>query len=578
MSSSDDVSRIHSRYSLTLLAPSSWKRSLLYSMAVAVALATTSTVGFGLERELALAVGLVLAALAGTQLLDSRLIKTREYSKAIHLSLYTNILWLLILLSALAAAFLLSRPEASLAYIGLGMLIAASFRIGLLTTVLGSGMGRAWTACLIQPVAVFLALVPAGLWEPVFSDPFVLASGISFMAIATIWSLLTDRAGRPGLSSTHALVQAYLNTGTNVGQMESILEEHSKVSEVSTSQLRLRAGGGSQDVRLVLPAIHPGPFHPVGGSNMPFRIYQALNSSAMVMHSISDHALNLPSGKELENYLCSLEESTLAGDGASCTEPIAVQVNRSRVLGIRFGRTAVLFLSLSPHGTEDLPSSIRAEIDEYSRNRNYESVMVVDCHNAMGEEITSADSEDMLQAARSCLDTLTAKADHPFRFGYANSTGLGINAADIAMGGLGVLCLEVNGRRCLIGWADANNMENGAREFVVESLAGQGYEMLEIATSDTHFSRNQVRTKQGYYHLGAVTPREKLAEWYLGLARQAAERMARGSFEILENRSDQRVMGSKVFEHLVVALDSSLRITKIFMAGCVALFLVTLAI
>ena len=45
--------------------------------------------------------------------------------------------------------------------------------------------------------------------------------------------------------------------------------------------------------------IHPGPFSPVGGSDIPHQIYKTMNSSAMVLHSVSDHSLNLPSQQDV---------------------------------------------------------------------------------------------------------------------------------------------------------------------------------------------------------------------------------------------------------------------------------------
>ncbi len=574
MPNSDDVSRIHGKYSVTLLAPSSKIRSFIYSMIAATAFVAAAVFGFVPEENLAVRLGMVMAVLAAAQALDSRLIRNRDYSKAIHLSLYSNMLWLISLLTALAAAAILSRPEASVVYIGIGMFVVSSFRIGLLTTVLGVDVKRAWGICLIQPLAVFLVLVPSEMWLPVLYSPLTLGFGILFMALSTIWSILTDRAGRPDLHSTHSLIQAYLYSREDIGKIESILEEHSRPSKISTAQLRLKAE--ERDVRLVLPEIHPGPFHPIGGSNISYRIYQTLDSSAMVMHSISDHALNLPSGQQVEYYLQSLSKASLAGTGASCTEPVTVQINRARAVGIRFDKSAMLLLSLSPHGMEDLPSYIKKDIEEYSRNRNFERVMIVDCHNAMGQEISGDDSIDMLKAARSCLDSLVTKEDHPFEFGYANSSDMDIFVQDLAMGGLAVLCLGIGDRKYFIGWADSNNMENGIREYVVERLARDGYSLIEISTSDTHFTQSPVRTKQGYYQFGAITTREDISEWYLGLARRAAKTLTPGSFEILENQTDLQVMGPKIFEDFSGALDSSLRLSKIFMAAGVALFLASL--
>ena len=78
------------------------------------------------EENLAVRLGMVMAVLAAAQALDSRLIRNRDYSKAIHLSLYSNMLWLISLLTVLAAAAILSRPEASVVYIGIGMFVVSA--------------------------------------------------------------------------------------------------------------------------------------------------------------------------------------------------------------------------------------------------------------------------------------------------------------------------------------------------------------------------------------------------------------------------------------------------------------------
>ena len=165
---------------------------------------------------------------------------------------------------------------------------------------------------------------------------------------------------------------------------------------MSTSQIRFHSQSENTDFRLVIPEIHPGPFHPVGGSNIPYLMYKNMGSSAMIMHGVSNHSLNLPSQQEVQQYLQSLSESSISQQGLTCTEPITFQVNKTRATGLLFGKTALLFLSLSPHGMEDLPSQVKTEIEQFSKNRNFERVLIVDCHNAMGEEISQDDFEDLL--------------------------------------------------------------------------------------------------------------------------------------------------------------------------------------
>ena len=148
--------------------------------------------------------------------------------------------------------------------------------------------------------------------------------------------------------------------------MEKIIEKNATESTVSTSQIRFQSSDKNTDFRIVLPDIHPGPFHPVGGSNIPYLIYKNMDSTAMVMHSISNHDLNIPTQKDVQNYLQSLQESQTKQNGAVCTEPVSVTINKARAAGILFDRTALLFLSLSPHGMEDLPPNVRSDIEPVS--------------------------------------------------------------------------------------------------------------------------------------------------------------------------------------------------------------------
>jgi putative membrane protein len=379
------------------------------------------------------------------------------------------------------------------------------------------------------------------------------------------------------MESTHKTIQAYLASQKNdFSEAEEIMEHRSNKTKVSTTQIRLHSPTHKTDFRMVLPEIHPGPYHPVGGSNIPYLIYKNLDSSAMVLHSISDHSLNLPSKNQVENYLESLDNSTTKEEGLTCTEPITVQINKARVTGLLFGNNPLLFLSLSPHGMEDIPNYMKKEIEQYGKNRNYSKPLIVDTHNAMGKEISKEDGENMLKAAKSCLDTLIGKESYPIEFGYANSDDMDVWTEDLGMGGLGVMCLKINDKKYFLGWADANNMENGVREKIVQNFAEKNYNLLEICTSDTHFARVKARNKNGYYHLGLITGADKLSGWLLEIAKNAESVMSSAKYEILENQTEVKIMGQGIYEDYSKALDNSLKITKLFMIGCACLFLTSL--
>ena len=279
-----------------------------------------------------------------------------------------------------------------------------------------------------------------------------------------------------------------------------------------------------------------------------------------------------PSFEEVKNYLESITDSQVLRNGVGCTEPVVVQINKARAAGLLFDKTALLFLSLSPHGMEDLTMYVRTEIEQFAKNRNFEQVLIVDTHNAMGNEISKEDSEDLLIAAKSTLDTLKTKQSFPFKFGYANSDDMMISKADIAMGGIAVLCLELNDKKYFVGWADANNMENGVREQIVKHFSNMDYELIEVCTSDTHFTADGARNKNGYFQLGMISKPEQLANWYLELAQKAELQIKEGSFEILENQTDVKVMGSDIYSDYLKSMNKSMKITKIFLLADAGLF------
>ena len=225
---------------------------------------------------------------------------------------------------------------------------------------------------------------------------------------------------------------------------------------------------------------------------------------------------------------------------------------------------------------EDIPNYMKNDIEQYAKNRNYSKPLIVDCHNAMGEEISNEDGEDMLKAAKSCLDTLITKDSFPIEFGYANSDDMDVWTEDLGMGGLGIVCLKINEKKYFLGWADANNMENGVREKIIDLFARKDLQLLEICTSDTHYAPVKARNRNGYYQLGLITSADKLAKWFLEIASNAESNTSTAKFEILENETEVKVMGQGIYEDYSKALDNSLKITKGFLIGGVIFFTTSL--
>ncbi|MGB9003566.1 MAG: DUF2070 family protein, partial [Nitrosotalea sp.] len=206
--SSDNVSRIHKRYTLTTFTPTSPYVSLAISIVIACVIVSLSDLYyFKSSDRLVFNMLLIVAALVATQFIDSKLLKT-NHSKSLHMSAFGNLLWLVTIIGGLLSVYVFAKPHLSQVYIAEGMLLFAGFRIGLFTSVIGAKVKTALAVCLIQPLAMFMSFVPPEQWFPILSDPRGIVFGLVFIFLGTAWTILTDRAAGK-VANAHKFLQAY---------------------------------------------------------------------------------------------------------------------------------------------------------------------------------------------------------------------------------------------------------------------------------------------------------------------------------------------------------------------------------
>jgi putative membrane protein len=456
------------------------------------------------------------------------------------------------------------------------MLLATGLRIGIFTSVFGAGIGRAIAASFIQPVIFVLAFVPLSYHSIATFSSAGAAFGAAFLALGIAWTVIADRAGRPGIKSTFGVLQAFIAAWTEhrADKMEEFTEAKAHDDIVSTKIIRF-----GRQAAIVLPDIHPGPFNTVGGSNLPYVLYETFEKSALVMHSVSDHSLNIPSKREVDRYIKGLERATAVERGSTCTVPVQIKVNNSTTTGVAFGNAALILLSLAPKGMEDIPQSVRTELESFAVGLGFSDVLVVDCHNAMGKHLSDSDKDDLLTSAKRCLEQLKKRPQHEFKIGFAGTDNISQMPeleGELGQAGLAVLVINVEGRNYAIGWADSNNMENRLRDHVV-SKAGGDASLLELCSSDTH-STSGKRTREGYFALGTLSSADGVALTFDQLCSKAAERAAKSNFEFDSAQSTVKVMGRQQFEDYSSALDRSMNVTKVFVAITVAVYIAMLVL
>jgi putative membrane protein len=583
----DSVSNIHKRWSFTRLNPSSYKISYLVYLSSGAAIIAVQHRYDLVENQanflLSLLLGMILLTAANfLDFLALRGSPLNKFSKVLHVSAFANVLWLLTVLAGVASDMLFSKNGGSANYLIEGMSLAIGLRIGIFTSVFGAKLNRAIAASVIQPI-IFLFLFKNSLSYPyeIVIYPVGVAFGLFLILIVIMWTIIADRSGRPRIESTFRLLQAFLAAWTEnrTDEMERIAEAKAHDEEVDTYTIRFKPHNSKQ-VSIVLPQIHPGPFSPIGGSNLPYVLYVFFCKSALVLHSVTDHSFNIPSKKELAKYIATLSKYTTLEASDTCTTPVEVKIGKSSVTGIAFGRVVIAILSMAPKGMEDIPEAVDREIQKYALQLGIKKVLVVDSHNAMGDILGDYESNNLVSAAKQCLEKLKQAEQYKFKIGFANFDDSYPNlsiAGDLGQGGLAVLSIEVEQERYALGWADSNNMENGLREYIIGTLDKKGIKMLEICTSDTH-STSGKRTRQGYYALGNISNHNKIVEEFFNMSSKSIETACVSNFEIRLTKSKIRVMGKDQFNDYSRALDKSMNITKVFLLVTVTIVLSMLII
>jgi putative membrane protein len=581
----DSVSNIHKRWALTKLNPINSKVSAVITCCAFTALAVTTNayvtgIGFDNLSYIIFYVTVGNIALFALIYLDYLLLRgtsLSRISKAFHVSAFSYLIWLITLVVGMLVPNLASNDgsHTNSNYVMEGLLFAVSFRICIFRSVFGAELLRAILVGLTAPVIILFFFTPLQFIPRVYSDPIALVYGLAIVGMGVLWVIMADRAGRPEVRSTFKVLQAFLAAWTERDgtSFERIAEEKADEKPVSTFVVKFSIEN-NVGYSIVIPEIHPGPFLSVGGSNLPYVLYNAFSGRAMVLHGVSDHALNIPSKEELDRYLKSLKSAELLFSHNLCSRPIRIEDGQCSVTGVKFGNICMLILSMSPKGMEDVPCSVLSELRRYSKKIGFDSLLLIDSHNAMGVSLDAQRKDMLLKTAKDCLDRLLAAEEYPFLAGYANIGQTPVRGSfneDLGESGLAVLALQVDKKWNLLCWADSNNMKNGLREEVLEKLTDQDKPIVEICTSDTH-STSGKRTRNGYFALGELSEKDSILQAFQALSLRAMESAKVSSMELYKVISNIKVMGSKQLDDYSSVLDRSMRLTKVFLLALMVMF------
>jgi putative membrane protein len=360
------------------------------------------------------------------------------------------------------------------------------------------------------------------------------------------------------------LFQAFMKTWVagKADDLETVIAKHAETKTTTTKVLRFQHATGS--IFIVLPGVHPGPFHPVGSYNMPGLIFHrfAETGPVLTLHAPGGHEMNLVSRADTEEFVSRIHEFALSVETANTQRiirgPMVSQVGSATVTSFALASDALLTVSFAPLGSDDLQFGVQEEFSKIGRLHGFE-VSVVDAHNSIAPKLEELDTHD--SGWKRLFDELSKTEPVEFRVGYANSHELGIGEQpDITDGGIGLLLFEISTQKWALVLADSNNAAPPLRKNVVTALETAGYRLLELCTSDSHnLAARGLTVNRGYLALGEATPVAEISNNIVELAK-----LAEGRLTICRYGSGTMVRTVKTFG--AGTLDEFERVTNLAIA------------
>jgi len=489
------------------------------------------------------------------------------FRRVLAMLMAAELLWLLIAAAGGAYSWISGSPYPLTNAILFGAFVSAGFEFLVIQGVFQRRAPISFALALIHPVTTVLIVRTPELTEHL--DPVAISCGAVATALLVAFPLLLRRKKTSLGDDALSLFQAFMKTwaGGDPDQLEGALAAHSEEIEVITKILRFRTKIG--DTYLVLPGVHPGPFHPVGSYDLPGVIARAFKElgPTMTLHRPGGHERNLATRADTAKYVQSVTE--LAKTIVSCKDqaflrgPVYAHIGKATVSSSAFADELIMTISFAPLGSDDIDTRYDDELAKIASESAFD-LSVVDAHNSINPDLQSPAIDD--QGWRLLFeDTRTSEANGP-RIAYSHSDEIGFpGKGDLTENGLGLFMIEKEGARSALVLADANNSVPSLRAQVATALGSAGYALIEFCTSDSHnLAARGLTAERGYEALGEATPPTSVVDATVKMADLATSRLAPAEFGSAKMKSRVRVFGSKALGEFATLTQASSEFSKTY--------------
>lgn len=447
----------------------------------------------------------------------------------------------------------------------MGFFLSASFRLLVIKSTFIEKLPYALIIAIIQPMLLSIVVID---WNHLIHSTQNYVLYVAFIPIISMIMYIKS-LNRVGWKLTRIeplkLLKAFLLAwaGDDKRELEEALERASINTKLKTFVLFFEV---NNKPLLIISDVHSGPLHPIGSYNITYEIYKWFYNqgySPLIFHGISNHEFDLPSEMEVKRFLQSFNNLIIINSSQTCTQPLSITVRKATATGIAFGKMVMIMLTLSPHGMEDIPKVVKDKIEAFVNRVGFTHAVIIDAHNSQGEALSEEDCKDLIEASEILINKLKDSPQYSFKVSVVHSSEFNFNLSkDVGPAGFGVFVIEVNGKRYSIVAIDANNAIIGFRESLISELINTDAPLLELCTSDTHFSVGRVKNAKGYLALGNLSDVKFMAKMIHKMIEKAINRLTYTSVVLKACESDVRVIGKDFLYSLSIGLDKIITLTK----------------
>ncbi|MBE6501746.1 MAG: DUF2070 family protein [Methanobrevibacter thaueri] len=365
-----------------------------------------------------------------------------------------------------------------------------------------------------------------------------------------------------GVLDLLSLFIAHMNEGSN--SLEGLFENMSEAIDTIVTFVSFKTENGIKAL-FISPSVHPGPLGDLGGSNMPTLLANKFDFFTMVAHGPSTHDFNPIAVSEIDKIENSIKKGLERIEYSESASKFVRYNCEKANIGVQFFNEGMVILStFAPEAVDDIEFGVGLTMMAQSRNHcNVKDSVIVDCHNSF-----TAESGEVLPGNSEVFQLIDViDAINPEQEKYDIRVGCHADNMDdldkndgVGESGIKTMIVEVDGQRTAYVLFDANNMEKGFRQEIIDAVSDLEIDEIEVMTTDTHTVNTISR---GYNPIGIVK-RAEIIEYTRASIIEAIKDLEKVEVGTGTNKiKNLNTFGPKNSTELISTISSVVAVSKI---------------